>query len=65
MDHYEIDSFVMKFKHLWHAVNKASFTIKAVDGQVSVILTVGLGRPPPMTLDLMDSLLANTGDLHI
>ena len=64
MAHYEIDSFVIKFKHLWCAGNKATLKIEAVDGQASVILMAGLGHPlHPMPLDLMYlvSLLANTG----
>ena len=47
MAHYEIDSFVIKFKHLWCAGNKATLKIEAVDGQAFVILTAGLGHPPP------------------
>ena len=47
MAHCEVDSFVTKFKHLWHAGTKASLTIEAVDGQASVKLTAGLGYLPP------------------
>ena len=48
MAHYEIDSFVIKFKQLWLAGTKATLKIEAVDGQASVILTAGLGHPPPL-----------------
>ena len=47
MAHCEVDSFVTKFKHLWHAGTKASLTIEAVDGQASVKLRAGLGYLPP------------------
>ena len=46
-EHCEVDSFVSKFKHLWHAGVKASLTIEAVNGQASVILSAGLGPIPP------------------
>jgi hypothetical protein len=47
MAHCEVESFVTKFKHLWHAGIKVSLTIEAVDGQASVTLTAGLGNLPP------------------
>ena len=47
MAHCEVDSFVSKFKHLWHAGVKASLRIEAVNGQASVILSAGLGPIPP------------------
>jgi hypothetical protein len=47
MAHCEVDSFVSKFKQLWHAGVKASLKIEAVNGQASVILSAGLGPIPP------------------
>ena len=47
MVHCEVNSFVTKFKHLWHAGIKASLRIEAVDGQASVVLSAGLGPIPP------------------
>ena len=43
----EIDSFLGKFKHLWHAGLKASLKIEAENGEAFVSLTVGLGHIPP------------------
>ena len=43
----EIDSFVTKFKNLWHATFKASLTIESEYGQASVTLKTGLGFAPP------------------
>ena len=47
MAHCEVDSFVTKFKHLWHAGFKATLTVEAVGGEASVVLTAGLGPIPP------------------
>ena len=43
----EIDSFLVKFKHLWHAGVKASLNIEAEHGEASVTLKAGLGCIPP------------------
>ena len=43
----EIDSFVTKFKHLWHAGYQASLKIKSEHGQAFVILETSLGYAPP------------------
>ena len=43
----ELDSFVEKFKNLWHAGIKASLNIEADHGQASVTLKAGLGQIPP------------------
>ena len=50
MAHFEVDSFVTKFKHLCHAGFKATLTIASSDGEASVVLTVGLGPIPPTQL---------------
>ena len=41
---YEIDSFVQKFKNLWHAGRNASLCIKSVGGKAHVDLSVELGE---------------------
>ena len=43
----EIDSFIVKFKNLWHAGLKASLSIEAEQGQAHVTLKAGLGHIPP------------------
>ena len=43
MAHYELDSFVGKFKYLLNAGIKASLKLEAEDGKASVILSAGLG----------------------
>ena len=43
---YEIDSFVQKFKNLWHAGRNASLCIKSVAGKAQVDLSVELGEAP-------------------
>ena len=43
----EIDSFVEKFKHLWHAGLRTSLNVEAENGQASVTLKAGLGFIPP------------------
>ena len=43
----EIDSFVEKFKHLWHAGIKASLNVESFDGEACVTLQAGLGNIPP------------------
>ena len=47
MAHCEVDSFVEKFKHLWHAGIKATLKVEAVGGEASITLTTGLGHIPP------------------
>jgi hypothetical protein len=47
MAYIEIDSFVEKFKNLWHAGLKASLTVEAEHGQASITLRAGLGSIPP------------------
>ena len=47
MSYIEIDSFVAKFKSLWHAGLKASLTVEAEHGQAFVTLRAGLGSLPP------------------
>ena len=44
MAHFEIDSFVVKFKHLCHAGIKASLTLEAENGETVVSLKAGLGH---------------------
>ena len=43
----ELDSFLGKFKHLWHAGLKASLNLEAENGEASITLKVGLGYIPP------------------
>ena len=43
----EIDSFVAKFKTLWHAGLEASLNIEAENGKAYVTLKAGLGHIPP------------------
>ena len=43
----EIDSFVGKFKYLWHAGFKATLNIEAEHGEAFVTLRAGLGSIPP------------------
>ena len=43
----EIDSFLTKFKNLWHAGYKASFDLKSENGKAIVTLTADLGYAPP------------------
>ena len=43
----EIDSFLTKFKNLWHAGYKASFNLKSENGKAIVTLTADLGYAPP------------------
>ena len=50
MAHFQVDSFVTKFKHLCHAGFKATLTITSSDGEASVVLTAGLGPIPPTQL---------------
>ena len=47
MAHYEIDSFISKFKYLWGAGFEASLTLEAKKGEASVTLKAGLGFPFP------------------
>lgn len=47
MAHIEIDSFVQKFKNLWHAGLKASLNVDAENGEASVTLKADLGYIPP------------------
>ena len=47
MAYIGIDSFVGKFKNLWHAGLKASLTVKAEHGKAFITLRAGLGSIPP------------------
>ena len=42
-----MDSFVIKFKHLWNAGHDATLKVETHAGEAFVTLQVGLGRPPP------------------
>ena len=48
MAHIEVDSFVNKFKYLWHSGFKASLIIEAENGEALVTLKSNLGviQPP-------------------
>ena len=46
MTHYEVDSFLTKFKQLWIAGIEATLTIKSANGGATVALTAGLGPIP-------------------
>ena len=46
MSHCEVDSFLTKFKQLWHAGIEATLTVKTVNGGSSIALTAGLGPIP-------------------
>ena len=43
----ELDSFLLKFKHLLHAGLKASLNVEAENGEAFITLKVGLGEVPP------------------
>ena len=43
----ELDSFLLKFKHLLHAGLKASLNVEAENGEAFITLKVGLGQVPP------------------
>ena len=43
----EIDSFVTKFKYLWHAGFQSSLEIESKHGQAVVTLQAEVGVPPP------------------
>ena len=47
MAHYEIDSFISKFRYLWSAGFKASLTLESSHGEATVTLKAGLGFPLP------------------
>ena len=47
MTHTEADSFVLKFKNLWHAGVKATLTFQSENGEAFVTLKAGLGSLPP------------------
>ena len=47
MAYSEIDIFVEKFKHLWHAGIQASLNVETENGRASVILKTKLGFIPP------------------
>ena len=47
MAHTEADSFVLKFKNLWHAGVKATLTFQSDNGEAFVTLKAGLGSLPP------------------
>ena len=54
----EIDSFVEKFKHLWHAGLKTTLNVEAENGQASVTLKAEIGFiPPPFQVPRTVSLL--------
>ena len=46
MSHCEVDSFLTKFKQLWHAGIEATLTVKTVNGGATIALTAGLGPIP-------------------
>ena len=46
MAHYEIDSFVTKFKQLLHAGLKANLSVEASGGEATVTLKASLGEVP-------------------
>ena len=46
MAHCEVDSFLSKFKHLWHSGINATLTVKSTDGEATVVLTADLGPIP-------------------
>jgi len=50
MTHQEIESFLLKFRQLWHAGIKASLTIKADAGEATIELSAGLGKLPPPSM---------------
>ena len=43
----EIDSFVTKFKYLWHSGSDATLKVETNAGKAWITLQVGLGQPPP------------------
>ena len=47
MAYNEIDSFVEKFKNLWHSGLRATLNVEAEYGKASVTLKAGLGFIPP------------------
>ena len=47
MAYSELDSFVQKFKSLWHAGLKATLNVEAENGEASVKLNACLGYIPP------------------
>ena len=47
MAYIEIDSFVQKFKNLWHAGLKATLNVETENGEAFVTLKAGLGYSPP------------------
>ena len=47
MAYTEIDSFVAKFKNLWHCGQKATLKVDSENGEAVVTLTAGLGHIPP------------------
>ena len=46
MTHCEVDSFLTKFKQLWHAGIKATLIVKSTEVGATVELTAGLGAVP-------------------
>ena len=42
----ETDSFLLKFKNLWHSGVKATLTFQCENGDASVTLKAGLGSLP-------------------
>ena len=50
MAHFEVDSFVTKWKHLCYAGLTATLKITSTDGEASVVLSADLGQIPPSSL---------------
>ena len=46
MAYTETDSFLLKFKNLWHSGVKATLTFQCENGEASVTLKAGLGSLP-------------------
>jgi hypothetical protein len=59
MAHFEVDSFLTKFKHLCHAGFKATLMITSSDGEASVVLTAGLGQIPPTQLNMIIGIMSS------
>ena len=47
MAYGEVDSFLLKFKYLWHAGVQASLKIESKDGKANVCLSSEVGSIPP------------------
>ena len=44
MAHCEVDSFLSKFKHLWHSGINATLTVKSTNGEATVVPTAASPR---------------------